>query len=243
MHVGAVGDHNSHGDAQTEEELSHGIQKYRQEPGQRHILKAGDNVYSESLQTGPGDAGLIRMADGEGEDGDDDYQNKQDRHKDLGRRFDSFIDAPEHDEGHREQKHQQHDNGLRLRGDKARKVSVLRRLGTVPRQIYQKIFDHPAADGTVVGQDDYRDQTGDHAQALPFTVQLPICRQGTLLCLPPDGHLRDQQCKTKGQRKNNVDDEEHASPVLGCQVGKSPDISQADGAPRRRKHKTDRTCK
>ena len=80
--VGAVGDHDTHGNTEGEEDLAHGVQKDLKKAPQCQSCKVRFQIYDQSLQTCACNARVIRVTEGQGEDRDRDDHNKHDRHQD-----------------------------------------------------------------------------------------------------------------------------------------------------------------
>ena len=59
--IGAIGDHDAHGDAQREENLAHRVQKDLQQALQRQPFKIGGQVDGESLQAGARQTCIVCM--------------------------------------------------------------------------------------------------------------------------------------------------------------------------------------
>ena len=57
--------------------------------------------------------------------------------------------------------------------------------------------------------------------------------------LAADGDIRSQKSKSEGESQNQVDQNEQTAAVLGCKIGESPEISDADGTSCRRHDKAE----
>ena len=91
LHIGAVGNHNAHGDAQGEEQLAHGVQQNLQKPPHGQPLYVGSDVIEKALKTGAHGAGRIGAAQGQGIDGDDHHQHQQYGHHDFRHLFNAAL--------------------------------------------------------------------------------------------------------------------------------------------------------
>ena len=61
--------------------------------------------------------------------------------------------------------------------------------------------------------------------------------EGIFLGFSSNGNVRGQQDKAEGQNQDQVDQKEQTASVLGAQIRKAPDVSEADGRARSRKDK------
>ena len=180
------------------------------------------------------------MGQRQGEHGNRQNQHQQNGHQYLGKPLDAGVHTLVYDQHGGAQKNKEPEDGTPGGGDKARKVPVRHGRSAAAGQIGGQIFEDPAANGAVVRQNDYRHQTGDNAQPSPVAVQSPVGCQGTLTGFPANCDFRGQQSKTKGQHQNQVAQQKYTAAVLGCQIRKPPDISQAHGTAGCRQHKADR---
>ena len=57
-------------------------------------------------------------------------------------------------------------------------------------------------------------------------MQHLIGGEGALSGLAADSDLGGQQSEAKGQCQNDIGQQENAAAVLGCQIGKAPDVAQ-----------------
>ena len=80
LHVASVGDHDTHADAEREEQLTHGIEHHVEEFSDRHTGKIGLYVDQKSLKTRAGRAVLVGVRKGQCKDCDHYDQQKKCRH-------------------------------------------------------------------------------------------------------------------------------------------------------------------
>mgnify|MGYP002511576078 CR=1 FL=1 len=163
-------------------------------------------------------------------------------HQHLGHLLDAGVDALIDHEGGGAQEEDEPDDGLHGRGDETAEEAVSFRCGGgAAGEEGKQVLEDPAADGAVVGQDHHGDDTGHNADPAPLGVQDFVGGERALAGLTADGDLGGQQSKTKGQRQNDIDQQEDAAAVLGCQIGETPDVAQTDGRACRSQNKAQRT--
>ena len=106
-------------------------------------------------------------------------------------------------------------------------------------QIFRQIFDDPAADDGVVGDDQNRNDGVDpaaHAQRRLIAEGL-VSADRALAGHAADRSLRNDHRVAEGHRQNDVYQQENSAAVFGGQIRKAPDVSEADGRARSRKDK------
>ena len=241
LDVRTVGDHDAHCHADGIEQLAHGIGEDHQELLGGHALEAGHHIDHQALEAGAGDAGIIGVPQGHGEDGNTQNQDQQDRHQDGGELFNALIHTlVDHKQGS-PQEQKEPENGGPLGGDKTGEIGIGHSSHAAAGEVGEKIFQNPAADGAVVGQDQGGDQAGDGAHPAELFVDDTIGRQGAEAGFPADGDLCDQQSEAEGQSQDQVAQQEQSAAVLGSQIGKTPDVAQAHGAAGSRQHEAQGT--
>ena len=237
LDIRAVGDHDSHGHAEREEQLAHGVQKNLQETAHGQPLHVGREIVAEPRKAGAELAAFVRMLKGHGVDGDNDDQNQKDRHHPFGDGLDSVLDSVVDDKG----RHRHENQGVRHRrhrgGDKGGKIVIPGGSLGGSGQVNHGVFGDPAADDRVVSHNQDRDDKGQDTQKLPLRVHFRVSADGAFFRAPPDGDIRGQQGKAEGQHQRKVDDQKQAAAVLRCQIGEAPQISHAHSASRSSHHK------
>ena len=95
-------------------------------------------------------------------------------------------------------------------------------------QKYRKVFHHPSADHRIIREDNDRHQSCQNPQKSKPGIQSLKCSDGAKSCLSPDGHFRDHQRKSKGNRQDQIDQKEGAPSILRGKIGKPPDIPKSN---------------
>ena len=256
-HIGAVSDHYTHGHAEGVEELSQSVHDDIEELPHGQSVEIGDQVDLHALQTGGHLACIVFMLQGKGKDRNADNQNKKDRHDDPRGFLNTAADAHINDDGADQQEDIEIENRLEnkgrgflkgcvrrgMSGDEIAEVTVFSRCSAVTGSKGNKVFQYPSADHAVIRHDQEGNDVSNPSDPTPALFHFSIGGKGTLLGKTADGNLGCQQGKAKGECQSNVHDQEKSTAVLGCQIGKTPDVSQADSASRRGENKTDRSLK
>ena len=112
---------------------------------------------------------------------------------------------------------------------------------SLAHQVFRQIFDDPAADDGVVGDDQNRNDGVDpaaHAQRRLIAEGL-VSADRALAGHAADRSLRNDHRVAEGHRQNDVYQQENSAAVFGGQIRKAPDVAEADGAARRRQDEAD----
>ena len=189
LHIRTIGDHDTHGHAQGEKQLTHGIQQNLQEAFDRQPFHMGRDIVQEALHTGAHLAGSVRAVQRQGINGDDHHQHQQNGHHKPGYLLDTILHAVVHDQRRHAHKQQgKHHRGYR-RGDKSGEVVILgSRLG-LSRHIHHCIFRDPAANHRIVGHDQHRHQERQNAQEFPPGPHFCVRADGALVGFPSNGNV------------------------------------------------------
>ena len=230
LDIGAVGDHNAHGDTQGEEDLAHCIQQDLQEAPQGQPLEIGRQINRKTLQARPGHARLIRVGQRQGEDGDGYDHDQHDRHQYLGTLLNSLLHSVKDDPGRQQHKDGGVERGLGWRSDEVRKEAVLGRRAALSGQVDHDIAGDPAADDRVIGHDQHRHQESQNSQETPLGAHRCIGLDGILAGPAADGYIGGQQREAESKSQDKIDQNEEAAAVFGCQVREAPEIADADRA-------------
>ena len=228
FHVRAECDEYAHGDGERIEHLPHGGD--HRHP--RKVLRIGHEEVLYALQ---------RAGTGDGIGADDQRQQHEDGHHDLGDALDAVFNAGEDDD----QRQRRKDEEAQLRGKAARderaKIAVRGHEMRLTQQIFGQILDDPAADDRIVGHDQYGDNGVDpaaEAQSGPIAEGL-VRADGTLAGHAADGGFGDDHRIAEGHGQDDIDQQENAAAVLCRQIGEAPDVPQPDGRARRGKDEAD----
>ena len=230
LNIGAVGDHNAHGDTQREEDLAHGVQQDLQEALDGQSLEAGREIDREALQARSGHARLIRVGQRQGENGDGHDHDQHDGHQYLGTLLNSLLHAVKDDPGRQQHKDGGVERGLGWRSDEVRKEAVLGRRAALSGQVDHDIAGDPAADDRVIGHDQHRHQESQNSQKLPLGTHLGVGSDGILARPSADGYIGGQQRKAESKGQDQIDQNKKTAAVLGRQIGEAPEIADADRA-------------
>ena len=225
-HVGAVGDHDAHGQGQREERLPHGIHDGAAQAAEREALKVGDDEDGEALQAGARGAVGIGRGKREREDGDADGKHDQNGHEDLARALDALLHARRDDErgeGQEEQREHQRSDG---RGDERGEEPVGRRINARSRDEDEEILEHPAANDHVVHEDDGRNDERELAQETELGLGGLIGVEGRQARTAAKRHLARHDGVSESENQDEVDDQEQAAAVLCRDGGETPQVSQ-----------------
>ena len=105
------------------------------------------------------------------------------------------------------------------------------------------VGEHPADDDHVVG---HQDDAGGAAHPADQVRRrrlapgvLPDAHDGRALDLAPQADLCGEEGEADQDADQHVDEQERAAAVGPCQIGETPDVSEADGEPRRREDEAD----
>lgn len=106
LDIGAISDHNAHGDAQGEEDLAHSIKQNLQESLDGQPFEVGRQIDGQSLESGARHACIVRVGECQREDGDRHDHDQHDGHQYFGALLDTFFNAVKDDPGCQE--HENH---------------------------------------------------------------------------------------------------------------------------------------
>ena len=228
--VGGVSNHDTHGDTDAVEELSHGIHDHITETSECQPVKIRNDIYEESVESGA--AGCFRSAvDCQCKNRNSKHHDQKDRHQDLRDRLDALIHTSVNDHSRCAKENHIKDDWLHISGDEASEEGIIRSGNSLPRNKDCGIFQDPAADDRIVGKDEERHDSGNHAQPVPFaSSQRAVCSKRALFGLSSDTALTHQQGETEGHDQDQVDDQKQSAPVLCCQIWESPQVPQSDCA-------------
>ena len=213
FHIGAVGDHNAHGKGHRIKQLPHG----RQDRGCGKFAEIRFQVV---------DYAVHGSGQGEAIDGNAQGKEYQQRHHDLADLFHAFFHAG-HDDDHGdgyENDEPHHGRGGR---NEFGEIIAVGQGRTAAGPVDEQIFDDPSADYTVIGSDDDGHQGCQRPQETEPFIKDAVGMDGALPGFPSDGDLRHHQGKTEGDGQDQVNQEEDPSPVLGGQVGETPDVPES----------------
>ena len=228
--IRAIGDHDTHSDAEAVEQLHQRIHDDVEELLQVNAFKTGDQINLQSVHAGYDLTAVTRPLQRQGIDGDPNDQQDQNGHQDLGRAFDAAGNTIENDKSAECQEDHQKQDRFIIARDESGKIPVLCRFQSVTADKGHEIFDHPAADGAVIWHDQEGDQAGENADPTPVFIQLPVGGQRALPGLAADGDFAGQHGETEGERQNDINHQEQSPAVPGCQIREPPDIAQTYGA-------------
>ena len=228
--VGAVGDHDTHGDAEREEDLAHGVQQDLQEALDGQALEIGRQVDREALQAGASDAGVVRVRERQRKDGDRYDHDEHDGHQYFGALFDALLDAVKDDPGREQHEDRGVQRGLARGRDEVREEAVLRGGAALAGHVDDDVARDPAADDGVVGHDQHRNQKSENPKELPLGAHLGVGADGVFAGSAADRDVAGQQREAEGESQDKIDQNEEAAAVFGCQVGEAPEVADADRA-------------
>ena len=224
LYIRTIGHHDSHGHAETEKQLSHGIHQHREKSFDGKIFKIWNNIYKKSLHSSTGGSIFPSTLDRQGKYRNKHNKQKQKGHDHFGKGFNSLIHPSENHNCYQQQKQNHKNDWLCCTGDIPSKISILCCYNPIACHKSKKILEHPAADHTVIGHNDNRNKARRNSQWLPFLTQLPISGKRTLFGLSANSDLRRQQCKSKGYCQNQINHQKQSAAILRCQVRKPPYI-------------------
>ena len=228
--VGAVCDHDAHGDAEREEDLAHGVQQDLQEAFYSQALEIGRQVDHEALQAGTSDAGVVRVRERQRKDGDRYDHDEHDGHQYFGALFDALLDAVKDDPGREQHEDRGVQRGLARGRDEVREEAVLRGGAALAGQVDDDVARDPAADDGVVGHDQHRDQKSENPQEAPLGAHFGVGLDGILAGPAADRDVAGQQREAESESQDKIDQNKEAAAVFGCQVREAPEIADADRA-------------
>lgn len=178
LDIGTIGDHDTHGHAQREEQPAHGIEQDLQKALDGHAREIGLYVIEQSLQSRPRLPVCIGVAQCQRIARDDHDEHKEDRHHEFRDALDAALDAfVHHDGGHRHEQKPENNGRDRL-GDKAREIIVVRCRLRLTGQIQNGILRDPAADDGIVGHDDDGNDERQNTEEFAFGMHLRISADG-----------------------------------------------------------------
>ena len=192
LHVGAVGDHNTHCQRHRVEHLSHRTKHGRY----RKLREIGQNIIFQALQ---------RTRNGQRVDCDNDRQNGENRHHDTACLLDALLNTKDNDNGGRQ--HEQDEprgrsveaenrRGQRTRivaNEIAEKSAVVGRLKCVAADKGEQVFHNPSADNTVIRRDDERHERRQPAEESEPLIERLVRTDTGQTGLSSDGNLGNHQ--------------------------------------------------
>ena len=99
-----------------------------------------------------------------------------------------------------------------------------------------EIVQDPARDNGVEHEEHIVAGDGKIAHDVPLgalRLELSECRKDALPAEAADGVFHGENGDAEQHKTCKVDEDEESAAVLACDVGETPDVSDADGAPRR----------
>ena len=189
LHIGAVGDHNSHGYRQGEEKLAHGVQQDLQKTPQGQAFHIRRQIDSQPLQAGAADPVRVPVVQEKGKNRDKNNHQKEKRHNKAGGLLDSPFDALVDNERGDQHEDQSIDDRRYFPCDEAGKILVPgRRLG-LPDQIGDDVAGDPSPDHRVIGHNQNRDEESENSQKTPALLHFGIGIDRGYPRLSPDGNI------------------------------------------------------
>ena len=126
-----------------------------------------------------------------------------------------------------------HENRLPGRGEKAFKQSggILRKS---QRTGFEEIIHGPAAHNAVEAEQKNRCDYGNHPRPAVIAAggKFSHCAEGAVTASSANHAFRQENWNGKKGASHNVHKNKGRTPVLAHQIGKSPDITKADGRSR-----------
>lgn len=216
LHVGAIGDHDTHRDGQREEHLpqrrNHELYRERREIGHQIIGSAIERA---------------RLA--ERVDNQDDRHDDKRWHHDQVSLLNTALDAARHDEEHDSHEDEEPDIRLKTAGDEAREVrTAIADHGCGIEEIRTDVLRHPATDHAIVRRDDERNERSQDANEGILLAEQLERADGRLARLTTERDLDKQKRQTKGEHEHQVGEQEHTATILRRQIREAPQITQAD---------------
>ena len=150
LNVGAVGDHNAHGDTQGEEDLAHGIQQDLQEALDGQSLEVGRQVDCQSLKSCTGHACVICVSECQRKDCDRHDHDQHYGHQNLGTLLNALFNAVEDDPGRQQHEDHRIESRLARRSDEISEEAVRRGQLVLSCQVNYDVARDPAADDRVM---------------------------------------------------------------------------------------------
>lgn len=158
--------------------------------------------------------------------------DQHDRHQNFGTLLNSLLNAVENDPGRQQHEDHRIESRLARRSDEIREETVRSSQLILPGQIAHDVACDPAADDRVVGHDQHRDQESQDSQETPLGAHSSIGFDGILAGPAADCDVAGQQREAESKSQDKIDQNEEAAAVFGCQIGKAPEIADADRAAR-----------
>ena len=239
LDIGAISDHNAHGDAQGEEDLAHSIKQNLQESLDGQPFEVGRQIDGQSLESGARHACIVRVGECQREDGDRHDHDQHDGHQYFGALLDTFFNAVKDDPGCQEHENHGIQSRLARRSDEICEETVRSGQPALPGQVDHDVARDPAANDRVVGHDQHRDQKSQNPQKTPLRAHLGISPDGILAGPAADCDVAGQKRKTESESQDQINQNEKAAAVLGRQIGEAPEIADADRAAGRRHDEAD----
>ena len=117
---------------------------------------------------------------------------------------------------------------LQRLGDKAGVIGI-----RIPKaavlEIGKQIFQYPAADDAVIGQD----HKGAYYPCRPYKAPAWVDGFAGINGIEPGGtphsHFCQQQRRTQQDQQDQIEDQKDGTSVAACNIWKLPEISQSDG--------------
>lgn len=216
LHIGTVGDHDTHRDREREEHLPqrshHELDRERREIRDQIICSAiecarlAQCVYDQN-------------------DGHDDER----WHHDEVRLLDTAFDAARHNEEYDEHEDEQPDIRLKIARDEAREViAAITDSGRSIKEIGAQIFRHPATDHAVIWRDDERNERSQDADEGVLLAKHLERADSRLTRLSTKSDLDEQKRQTKGEYEHQVREQEHTAAILRSEIWETPKVTQTD---------------
>ena len=216
-YIGAVGDHDAHGQRQAVEHLTHGVQ---QQVG-AELAKVGNQVVLDTLNSTRLHSNVHGNANG--------HNQQSGHHNQVG-----FLNAVLNTQGNN-QEHQRHEHqhpGIAFGGavqEAHEEVASISQRSHGNMQERHHELDNPAANDAVVGRDDERHQRGQNTNKLELAAQNAKSANARKLGVTTQGNLKQQQGNAKGESQSEVREDERTAAKLRGQVRESPHVAQANG--------------
>ena len=225
LHVGAIRDHNAHGQRQAVEHLT----KCGNDQLNAELAKVRRQIICQAINC-TGERELINADAGR--------HNQQHRHKDTICTLDAVLHAQRNNSEHDQQECNSPDEALAATADEVGEVraAIGKRRGPI-HKVRTSILEYPTADDAVIRHDDERNRRSKDANEGVF---LPERLKGTKCTLPSFAtkcRLKHHQREAERDNQHHIGDKEHTTAILRSQVRETPKISQSDSRSRSSQNK------